>query len=148
VKHLPRVIFFTILCLFVGFTGSFFTAPQIHGWYAGLNKPLFTPPNWIFAPVWTSLYILMGIAAGLAWKGKGRVFFLAQLFFNFLWSLVFFSFHQILLAFAVIVVLWFLILKTFLEFKKVSQLAASLLVPYLLWVTFASILNLSLFLLN
>jgi tryptophan-rich sensory protein len=90
----------------------------------------------------------MGIAAGLAWKGKGRVFFLAQLFFNFLWSLVFFSFHQILLAFAVIVVLWFLILKTFLEFKKVSQLAASLLVPYLLWVTFASILNLSLFLLN
>lgn len=147
-KLLPRIIFFVFLCLFVGMAGSFFTVSQIPGWYAGLNKPVFSPPNWVFAPVWTTLYVLMGVAAGLAWKGKGRQYFLIQLVFNFLWSLVFFTFHQIGLALIVIVILWVLILKTILEFKKISKLAAELLIPYLLWVSFASLLNLAVAILN
>lgn len=147
-KYLPRILFFVILSLLVGSAGSFFTVSQIPGWYANLNKPPFNPPNWVFGPVWTTLYVLMGIAAGLAWKGKGRWYFLAQLFFNFLWSLVFFSFHQIGLALLVIVILWVLILKTILEFRKISTLAAALLIPYLLWVSFASLLNLSLLTIN
>lgn len=148
-----------IICLVIVYTtaflGSYFTFPSISGWYTTLYKPPFSPPNWIFGPVWTILYLMMAVSFYLIWEKKKLVnikqpvrLFCLQLFFNFLWSLLFFGLHQPLLAFIDIVLLWIFILLTILEFKKRSKLASYLLIPYLLWVSFASILNLSIVLLN
>ena len=124
-------------------------------WYAALKKPSWNPPNWIFAPVWTTLYAAMGTAAWLVWKRGGfagqRValsFFLAQLLFNALWSPLFFGIHHPGLAFADIALLWLALLCTVAAFWKASPLAGALLVPYLAWVTFASALNFALWRLN
>lgn len=144
------------VCLGAGFVGSIYTMPSIPTWYAALNKPFFNPPNWIFGPAWTLLYILMGIAAYLIWE-KGwenkevklsLLHFAVQLGFNVAWSIVFFNYHSPWGAFIVIVILWLLILETILRFAKLSKPAAWLLVPYIAWVSFASVLNLAVALLN
>jgi len=145
-----------VICELAGIIGSLFTAPSIPGWYAGLAKPSFNPPNWIFGPVWTALYAMMGVAVYLVYeKGpKNRVVkralavFAAQLLLNALWSIVFFGAHMILAAAVVIVLLWAGILASIVLFRPISKAAAWLLVPYILWVSFATALNVSFFLLN
>ena len=148
-----KLFFLVAVCELVGILGSYFTIPQISGWYQTLNKPPFNPPNWIFGPVWTALYAIMGVAiymvvtSGKKIKGAIAVFGL-QLALNLLWSLVFFGLHQILLALAIIILLWLAIAGTIIKFAKISKTAAYLLVPYLLWVTFASMLNFFVVILN
>jgi benzodiazapine receptor len=143
-------------CLLVGFIGSLATTPAIPTWYETLNKPFFNPPNWIFGPVWTTLYILMGISVYLIWtkgiknkKNKDALyFFLIQLGLNFIWSFLFFGFQNPQLAFVEIIFLWAAILITIVKFWKLSKLAAYLLLPYIVWVSFALILNLFIAILN
>jgi len=144
-----------ILCEGVGFLGTFFTIPSITTWYASLNKPSFNPPNWIFGPVWTTLYLLMGVALFLVLEKKLKkqknsllILFSVQLFLNFLWSVIFFGLHMPLLAFIDIVLLWISIALLIIDFWKFSKPASLILIPYLLWGSFALILNLSVVLLN
>ncbi len=144
-----------VICQMAGILGAIFTTPAINGWYTSLNKPGFNPPNWIFGPVWTLLYLMMGVSLYLVWKtkpSKGRklamTMFGVQLGFNSLWSIIFFGLKRPDLALVEITVLWIFILLTILRFWKVSKLATWLLVPYLLWVSFASVLNFSIMRLN
>lgn len=138
------------ICQGAGLIGSFFTIPSVNTWYVTLNKPFFNPPSWIFGPVWTILYLLMGISLFIVWgKKKANLkWFWIQLILNASWSIVFFGLKSPLLAFIIIVLLWISIFKTIKAFKKIDKNAAHLLIPYLLWVSFASILNLSIVLLN
>ncbi|MBI4059348.1 tryptophan-rich sensory protein [Candidatus Microgenomates bacterium] len=150
---IPKLILSIGLCLGVGVLGGIFTtsAPPAGGltWYASLNKPIFSPPNFVFAPVWTILYILMGISLYLVWKKKAvPVIFWVQLFLNFLWSLIFFGWHNPILALVDIVALWISIFLTIKAFNRVNKLAGNLLIPYLVWVSFASVLNLAIALAN
>ena len=155
-KNLPKILIAVAVCLGIGFFSGFATQSSIGTWYVTLNKPSFNPPNWIFAPVWTLLYILMGIAAGIVWsKGyyhkwvkTAMYHFIFQLLFNGLWSIVFFGFRSPGFALIVILILLVLIILTYKWFKIVSNLAAYLLIPYLLWVSFATILNFSIWQLN
>ena len=125
-------------------------------WYSTLSKPFFTPPSWIFGPAWTTLYTLMAISAFLVWrKGfkKKQIknalkLFAIQLFLNAIWSPVFFGAHNLLLALIIIIAMWFYIVKTIKAFAKIDRVASYLLYPYIAWVSFASILNFSLWLLN
>jgi tryptophan-rich sensory protein len=145
-----------VFCEAVGLLGGLATASSVSTWFNTLNKPFFTPPNWLFGPAWTILYILMGVAFGLIWAEglktkKSKIalkFFSLQLFLNFLWSIFFFGLKSPLLAFIDVILLWTFILLTILKFKAVSKTAAYLMIPYLAWVTFASILNLSIIILN
>ncbi|MEO6979199.1 MAG: TspO/MBR family protein [Mucilaginibacter sp.] len=145
-----------LITLVIGFVASLFTRPQIAGWYSTLNKPTFNPPPWLFAPVWTAIYIMIAIGAYLVWQRRDNsktykitaAIYIVQLSFNFLWSIVFFGLHGILPALFVILLLWVSIILNIRWFKKYSKTAGWLLVPYLLWVSFASILNLSIYLLN
>ena len=145
-----------VLCLLAGFIGSIFTTPKIGGWYAGLNKPSWQPPAWLFGPVWTLLYVLMGIALYLVWRAglaaKGvklaLAIFFVQLVLNALWSFAFFGAESPLAGLVVIVALWAMIAATIAAFAPVSRAAAVLLVPYILWVSFATILNAAIYLLN
>ena len=138
-----------VTCELVGIIGAFFTMDAIQNWYLTLNKPFFSPPNWIFGPVWTILYAMMGIAAFLIYeKGfkKQEVktalyFFAAQLFVNFWWSIIFFGMRNPILALVDIVIMWVLIITCIIKFKPLSKTAAYLLIPYILWVSFASVLN-------
>jgi translocator protein len=151
-----KLIASILLCLSAGIIGSIFTVQNIPTWYTNLIKPVFSPPNWIFAPVWTTLYILMGIALYLIWekgfkKEKNKqaiIIFMIQLGLNTIWSLVFFSAHLLLTSYIVIVLLWLTIILTINKFLKISKIAGLLLTPYILWVTFASFLNLAIYLLN
>ena len=155
-KKTVGIVIAVVICELAGFIGSIFTMPSIPGWYAGLAKPSFNPPGWIFGPVWITLYALMGIAAWLVYdkglKGadvkRALSIFTAQLIVNVLWSIMFFGAHHILGAFVIIVALWILIAATIQLFGKVSKPAAVLLVPYILWVSFAAVLNASLYVLN
>jgi len=139
-----------------GVIGSFFTAPAIPAWYSTLTKPNFSPPNWLFAPVWLSLYLLMGISAYLIWqktaeqeKAKSALkLFWSHLIFNALWSIIFFGLQNPGLAFLNIIILWILIVILIVKFWKISSWAAYLLIPYLIWVSFASILNYYIWYLN
>jgi len=147
------LVVFLVLCFGAGALGAQFTT--IGEWYASLNRPFLTPPNWVFAPVWTVLYAMMAAAAWLVWKEKGLVgaaiplgFFLAQLVLNGIWTWLFFGRHQLGLAFLDIAMLWCLILVTLVLFWQISRPAGILLVPYLAWVSFASYLSLSYWLLN
>ena len=151
-----KAFFCLLLCLSAGGIGSAFTTSAIPTWYATLIKPSFSPPNWIFAPVWTLLYMMMGLAAAIIWQ-KGLqnpgvrmalVAFLAQLILNMLWSVLFFGLRSPLFGLVDILFLWVMILVTIAQFSKISAPAALLLIPYILWVTFASGLNLGIFLLN
>lgn len=139
-----------------GIIGSVFTASSIPTWYASLNRPSFAPPNWLFGPVWITLFTLMGIAAFLIWKrGLERrdvrnalSIFIAQLVLNTLWSIIFFGLQSPGAALVEIVILWLAILATIISFGKISKPAAWLLVPYILWVSFAGILNYFIWILN
>jgi benzodiazapine receptor len=149
-RSVVRLLVACGVSLAAGLIGSFATIGEgFNVWYSIIEKPTFTPPNWVFGPVWTILYLLMGVAAFLVWQ-KGvqlkivRIalgWFLAQLVLNALWTPVFFGLHQIGWALTVIVLLWAAILATMSCFSRVSQTGAVLLVPYLLWVSFATVLN-------
>ena len=144
------------VCLVAAAVGSLFTTPAIPTWYATLIKPALNPPSWVFGPVWTVLYILMGIALYLVWiKGWNNknvrvamAIFSVQLILNVLWSYLFFELQSPFLALIEIVLLWIAILMTILAFYRVSVPAAVLLIPYILWVTFASYLNYGIYILN
>ncbi len=154
--RLVRLIVAVLVCQLVGVLGSIFTVPSIPTWYASINKPAFIPPNWIFAPVWTTLFALMGIAAFLVWERgikkpevkSALMVFGVQLALNLLWSVLFFGLQAPLYALIEIVILWLAILWTIIRFYRISKLAGWLLVPYILWVSFASFLNLSVWWLN
>lgn len=149
-----------VLCiaipLLIGIAGSFYTAPEIPTWYASLNKPSFTPPGWVFGPVWTTLYILMGISLflvvrtglGAAPVRQGVLLYSAQLALNFLWSALFFGMHAVFLGLLDILLLFVLIAATIASFLRISRPAAWLLVPYLCWVGFASLVNAMTWILN
>ena len=150
-------LFISILIpLLVGAVSGVFTTSAVKGWYALANKPWFNPPNWIFAPVWTTLYVLMGIALFLVWRSEADkaikqtaiILFAVQLALNFCWSFIFFKMQQPGWAFAEIILMWLMILLTILWFGKISSVAAWLLVPYICWVSFASVLNYSIWKLN
>lgn len=139
------------LCELAGVIGSVFTVSAISGWYATLAKPDLRPPNWVFGPVWTTLYALMGIAAYLVWSkrhGQALRIFGVQLVLNATWSIVFFGLQSPGWALVNIVALWLAIVWTIKVFYRISKPAAYLLVPYLLWVSFASYLNYSIWILN
>ena len=150
-------LFISILIpLLVGAISGFFTTSGVNGWFALANKPWYNPPNWIFAPVWTTLYVLMGIALFLVWKADADksikqtaiILFTLQLTLNFFWSIIFFKLQQPGWAFAEIILMWLMILLTILWFGKINAAAAWLLVPYICWVSFASVLNYSIWKLN
>jgi len=151
-----KLITSIIICQLAGVLGSIFTRPAIPTWYATLKKPSFTPPDGVFSPVWITLFVLMGIAAFLVWnKGLSdqRVkialsIFVVQLILNFLWSVMFFGLRSPLVGLIEIVVLWIAILLSILYFLKVSNIAGILLIPYILWVSFAAVLNFSIWRLN
>ena len=148
-KNIYKLILSIGICLGAGILGSFFTTSAIPTWYQTLNKPFFSPPNWIFAPVWTTLYILMGISLYLVWqKKKVASVFWIQLFLNTVWSMIFFGIKNPGLALVEIVVLWVAIFLTIKAFYKINKLAGQLLLPYLIWVSFAFILNFSIVILN
>jgi benzodiazapine receptor len=143
------------LPLAVGAIAGIATAKAIPTWYATLNRPAFNPPNWLFGPVWTTLYIIMGISLYLVWTqppGKDRdmamIAFLVQLVLNFAWSYIFFYYKQLGFALVEIVVLWISILVMIFLFYRVKSVAAYLNIPYLMWVTFATFLNAAYFRLN
>jgi benzodiazapine receptor len=152
-----KLIISILLCQAAGIIGSFFTRSSIESWYSTINKPGFTPPGWIFGPVWISLYLMMGISLFLVWKKavetknfsrKWITFFAIQLALNTLWSILFFGLHSPMLAFVEILLLWLFILLTLIEFRKISTAAGLLLIPYLFWVSFAAFLNFSIWRLN
>jgi len=150
-----------LLAIGVSFSASFIGSVatfsgKSFAWYDSLKKPVFTPPGWIFGPVWTLLYLMMGIAAFLVWQkglSNSRVrialaCFVVQLIFNAAWSPIFFGFHSVRLALLDIILLWLAILATVISFWRVDRLAAGLLLPYIAWVSFATILNAGIYLLN
>jgi len=147
---------FIFVCLMAGVVGSFFTMQSIPTWYAGLNKPAFNPPNWVFGPVWTGLYVLMGISAYLVYsKGAKKkevrtalMVFSAQLLLNAVWSILFFGLQSLLYGLVGIVALWLSIAATMWRFYGISREAAWLLAPYMLWVSFAGVLNYFIWTLN
>jgi len=155
-KNFIKFIISIIICQLAGIIGSFFTVKSVSTWYLTLNKPSFTPPSWLFAPAWISLYFLMGVALFLVWSSsdplkKRRpaiILFGFQLFLNALWSIAFFGLQSPLFGLIVIIVLWILILLTIIGFFKISKIAGWLLIPYILWVSFATILNLAILVLN
>ena len=174
-----KLITSIIICEAAGIIGSIFTAPSVKDWYPYLLKPSFNPPDWLFAPVWTILFLLMGISLYLVrakkwesnvsseekkekawnpistklWRGEWReenaiMIFYLQLVLNILWSIIFFGFRAFDIAFIEILMLWFAILYTIINFYRISKPAGYLLIPYLLWVSFASVLNFYIWWLN
>lgn len=152
-----RIIYVVAICLAIGYLSSLVTQSSIDTWYPTIEKPFFNPPNWVFAPVWTLLFIMMGVAGGLVWNKlesnekevkKALFFFTAQLLLNALWSYLFFGLNNILLALIEIVLLWLIIYETFVLFKQLDKTAGRLLIPYLVWVGFATILTGSIYFLN
>jgi len=147
--NIPLFVISILLCFLAGGIGSFFTTPAISTWYIFLQKPSFSPPNWIFGPIWSFLYLLMGASLYIVWNKKyekkekktGLTLFFTQLFLNSVWSIIFFGLKLPQFAFIEILFLWFFILLTIIYFFKISKAAGWLLVPYLLWVSLASVLN-------
>ncbi|MGN6181305.1 MAG: TspO/MBR family protein [Mucilaginibacter sp.] len=140
----------------IGVVTSFFTSPEIHNWYAFLQKPSFTPPSWVFAPVWSIIYVLIAYAAYRVWRHRNdgaeftgaTLLYITQLVLNFVWPIVFFGMHQLFWALVVILALLVSIILTMVWFSRFSRTGAWLLLPYALWVSFASLLNLNIYLLN
>ena len=152
-----KIALCVIICLAVGFLSSLVTRDSVATWFVTVNKPFFNPPGWVFAPVWTTLYIAMGVAAGLVWAQiaihqqpvkKALIFFTIQLLLNAGWSYIFFGLHNPLLALVEIVLLWLFIFETYNQFKTISKIAGYLFIPYLAWVSFATLLNASIWWLN
>lgn len=149
-----RLILSLLLPQLSGIIGSVFTIPAIPTWYATLSKPSFSPPNWLFGPVWLSLYLMMGVSVYLNWikktkqaKANVRLFFI-HLFFNAIWSPIFFGAKNLFLALIIIVIIWVMIVLMIFRFWKVNKLSSVLLILYLLWVSFASLLNFYIWKLN
>jgi len=155
-KDIFKLIISIVGCQLVGLAGTVFTVNSIPTWYMTLNKPPFSPPNWIFGPVWTLLYLMMGISFYLIWKQgwqsdsskTARKYFLAQLALNFIWTPIFFGLKSPLIALVVIITMWVMILVTIKKFYPLSKWSAYLLIPYLLWVSFATLLNAAIVVLN
>ena len=155
-NNILKLVIAILIPLLVGFSSSFFTVTEVNSWYQTIQKPAWNPPNWIFGPVWTTLYIFMGIALYLVWKADAGAavkkyaitLFAIQLVLNFFWSIIFFSQHQPGWAFVEIVGMWLMILLTIFAFAKINTTAAWLLVPYISWVSFAAILNFTIWKLN
>jgi len=151
-----KLILSIVLCQAAGIIGSLFTTPSIPTWYASLQKPWFAPPNWLFGPVWITLFTLMGISFYLVWnKGlknklvkKGLVIFGIQLLLNILWSFFFFGLNSPSYGLIEIIILWIAIGLTIFKFFKISKNAALLLLPYIAWVSVAAILNYYIWILN
>ena len=151
-----KLIISLVITLVAGFIGSFATSQSVKTWYLEINRPPITPPNWIFAPVWTALFILMGISFYLVWQ-KGIdypgvkvaiIIFIIQLVLNVLWSFSFFALRSPKIGFVNILILWIMILITIIRFIKIAPVAGYLMIPYILWVSFASILNAWIMVLN
>lgn len=155
-KNWLKLITSIVLVWIVGVSGSLFTASSVTTWFPSLAKPSFNPPSWLFGPVWTILYIMIGVSLYLVWTAKAKAkvkkkaywIFGIQLVLNALWSVAFFGAQNPALAFIIIVLLWISIIVNAMVFYKISRPAGYLLVPYFLWVSFASILNLFIWLLN
>lgn len=155
-KHslLYKILLCAVACLLLGSLSGLATGTAVKGWYAEMAKPSWNPPNWIFGPVWTVLYLMMGSAFALVWqasskaKNKAMLLFGIQFALNLLWSILFFGFARIDLALIEILLLWLMIFFTILSFYRIKALAAYLLIPYLAWVSFASFLNYTLYTLN
>ena len=178
-NNLVKFFISIIICELVGVVGAIFTTPEINGWYKGLNKPFFNPPSWIFGPVWTTIFVLMGISLYLVWikkwmpqnkinfigkkpwnklsqkllfgswqKANIIIIFWTQIILNVLWSVIFFGLHSPGAAFFELSMLWFAILFLIINFYRVSKTAAWLLLPYILWVSFAGVLNFFIWILN
>ena len=156
ITNLLTLIFFIGISQLAGIVGSVFTRNAIPTWYADITLPTFAPPNWIFAPVWTTLFLLMGIAAFLVYKKRhttpgttlALLFFGVQLSLNTLWSIIFFGFQNPGGAFIEIIFLWLALLGTIITFSRVSRTAGLLLLPYIAWVSFAGYLNYTIWMLN
>jgi benzodiazapine receptor len=154
-KTILAIIISIIIAQLAGAIGSIFTASNIETWYVFLEKPSFAPPSWLFAPAWITLYTLMGIAAFLVWqkremaKAKSALYFyFTQLLLNAIWSIAFFGLQSPFLGFLVIIILWLLILITLVKFWKIRSLAGVLFIPYIIWVSFAAVLNFAVWQLN
>ncbi len=154
-KNSVKLILCIFLPVFLGAVTGLVTMIDVLGWYKQLEKPFFNPPDALFGPVWTGLYILMGISSFLilranpnAWKQKAGIIYFVQLALNFAWTYIFFSFHRIGIALAEIIVLWFFILLMIVTFYRINKAAGLLQIPYLIWVSFATILNGSILVLN
>lgn len=152
-----KITILVVSCVAIGYLSGLVTQSSIKTWYPMLIKPAFNPPNWLFAPVWSLLYIMMGLAAGLVWDKieskpvevkNALLFFAIQLFFNALWSFLFFGLKNPMLALIEIVLLWLFIYETYAKFSTIHKTASYLLLPYLLWVSFAAFLNASIWWLN
>ena len=146
---------FVTLCLLVSAAGGMVTATSVDTWYQALAKPSFNPPNWVFAPVWTTLYFMMGVSGWRIWRRRASratrgalALFGLQLFLNFAWSVLFFGFHRIGLALIDVAILFVAIVANMILFWRIERLATLLLVPYAAWVVFAIVLNVSIWLLN
>ena len=145
-----KILIFVVTCLAVGYLSSIVTRSSVATWYPTLVKPSFNPPNWAFPVAWTTLFVFMGIAAGLVWDKieikkeevqNALLFFFIQLALNALWSFLFFGLKNPMLALIEIILLWLMIYETYMKFNKIDKIAGYLFVPYLLWVSFAIILN-------
>jgi translocator protein len=160
-KALPyKAIISISVCLIIGFLSGFATQSSVKTWFPTLIKPFFNPPSWLFAPVWTLLYILMGYSFAIVWSKKvesrkskkmiktAMLLFAVQLVLNALWSILFFGLQNPFLALIEILLLWLMIYETILFFNKIDNFAAKLLLPYLAWVSFATLLNGSIWYLN
>ena len=156
-QKIIRIAVVLTTCLLVGYFSGMVTRDSITTWYPTLVKPSFNPPNWVFAPVWTILYIMMGVAGGMVWNRlekdpenvkKAFTFFIIQLALNAAWSVIFFYLHNPFLALLEIILFWLIIFETYSQFKKIDKTAGLLFIPYLAWVSFATVLNASIWLLN
>lgn len=154
-QNILAIIASVLLAQLAGAIGSFFTFSAIPTWYSYLDKPSFSPPNWIFGPVWTLLYTLMGVAAWLIWRQRKSTgtqqalwLYVSHLVVNSLWSIIFFGWQRPDIAFMVIIILWTMIASMMILFARISRSAAWLLLPYLAWVSFATVLNYAIWQLN
>jgi benzodiazapine receptor len=156
-QKLVRISLVVTTCLLIGYLSGMVTKESVQTWFPTLVKPVFNPPSWVFFPVWTILYVMIGISGGMVWNRlesdeinvkKAFKIFVIQLALNALWSYLFFGLHNPLLAFIEIILLWLMIFETYNQFKKIDKIAGYLLLPYLAWVSFALVLNGSIWWLN
>ena len=156
-NKITRILAVVVTCLVIGYFSGMVTRSSVTTWFPTLIKPSFNPPSWVFAPVWSILFVMMGVAAGLVWDRieaereavkKALIFFAIQLGLNALWSYLFFGLRNPMLAGLEILVLWLMIFETYIQFVKINKIAGYLLLPYLAWVSFASVLNGSIWWLN
>ena len=153
-KKIWKLIISILIPFLASAIGGFFTSTSVLTWYVDLIKPSFNPPSWVFGPIWTILYLLMGIALYLFWIDKSKnkkpafIAFGAQIFLNAFWSVLFFGIQKPFYAFIDIIVLWISILITIIYFYRTKKMSAYLLIPYILWVSFAAVLNFSIYILN